>query len=298
MPLDASMLRITEFLASNDEGLLDADGDASDWLEIYNSGGDAVDLSGMHLTDNAGELDQMDVPRRDDAGIRAGTASCSPRTRTACSPAASCTPTSRSPPTASIWHSSPPTASRSSTQYDPKFPEAGRGRFLRPRDGAHRRLDDAPRQRRTGRALGSHQQRVRHDVAERRLQRRACSTIAGPDGVRLREQPGRRRSTTRRRSATTVPEHDAVAVHARDVQSDYARRHRRLTLRMRYDDGFVAYINGEYIAEANAPETLQWNSVAAGLARRRAGRAVLDFDASARDLQASASAKTCWRSMR
>jgi len=46
--LDASMLRITEFLASNDNTLLDADGDSSDWIELYNSGVDQVDLSGLY----------------------------------------------------------------------------------------------------------------------------------------------------------------------------------------------------------------------------------------------------------
>lgn len=36
----------------------------------------------------------------------------------------------------------------------------------------------------------------------------------------------------------------------------------RLTLRVKYDDGFVAYLNGVEIARRNAPATLFWNSVA------------------------------------
>ncbi len=56
------MLRITEFLASNDDGLLDADGDASDWLEIYNPGSEAVDLTGLHLTDSASNLSKWTFP--------------------------------------------------------------------------------------------------------------------------------------------------------------------------------------------------------------------------------------------
>ena len=35
-----------------------------------------------------------------------------------------------------------------------------------------------------------------------------------------------------------------------------------LQLLMRYDDGFVAYLNGHQIASANAPSTLAWNSAA------------------------------------
>ena len=33
-----------------------------------------------------------------------------------------------------------------------------------------------------------------------------------------------------------------------------------LKLRMKYDDGFVAYLNGKRVASANAPATTQWNS--------------------------------------
>lgn len=40
------------------ETILDADGDASDWIEIYNAGSETVHLAGWRLTDNAerGEL--------------------------------------------------------------------------------------------------------------------------------------------------------------------------------------------------------------------------------------------------
>ncbi|NIS53452.1 MAG: hypothetical protein GWN67_28870, partial [Phycisphaerae bacterium] len=35
-----------------------------------------------------------------------------------------------------------------------------------------------------------------------------------------------------------------------------------LTLRMKYEDGFVAYLNGQQIVEQNSPASLQWNSTA------------------------------------
>jgi len=35
-----------------------------------------------------------------------------------------------------------------------------------------------------------------------------------------------------------------------------------LTLKMKYEDGFVAYLNGQKVAEANAPSPVQWNSSA------------------------------------
>jgi len=45
---------------------------------------------------------------------------------------------------------------------------------------------------------------------------------------------------------------------------------RRLTLQMKYDDGFVAWINGERVAAALAPGDLAWNSTTAGGATHEA----------------------------
>ncbi|MBN8248503.1 MAG: lamin tail domain-containing protein, partial [Verrucomicrobia bacterium] len=48
----SSQLVINEFLASNNRGLLDSDGDTSDWIEIHNPGGSVVNLLGWTLTDD------------------------------------------------------------------------------------------------------------------------------------------------------------------------------------------------------------------------------------------------------
>jgi hypothetical protein len=44
---------ISEFVASNGSGLQDEDGDFPDWVEIHNPDATPLDLSGWHLTDNA-----------------------------------------------------------------------------------------------------------------------------------------------------------------------------------------------------------------------------------------------------
>ena len=48
---------ISEFLAGNDATLLDGDGNASDWIEIYNPDAFAVDLDNWYLTDDSGNLE-------------------------------------------------------------------------------------------------------------------------------------------------------------------------------------------------------------------------------------------------
>jgi hypothetical protein len=56
---------ISEFLAANSNGLLDEDGHASDWIEIYNPTAATVNLDGWHLTDNDNRLDKWTFPSVD-----------------------------------------------------------------------------------------------------------------------------------------------------------------------------------------------------------------------------------------
>jgi len=69
MGADSTGPVINEFMASNasvpplSEGeLLDADGDSSDWIELYNPAPQAVDLGGWYLTDDPDELTQWQFP--------------------------------------------------------------------------------------------------------------------------------------------------------------------------------------------------------------------------------------------
>ena len=62
-------LSITEFVADNDGSYLDSDGEASDWIELSNSGASAVSTDGLYLTDNASDLTRWMLP---DVTIPAG----------------------------------------------------------------------------------------------------------------------------------------------------------------------------------------------------------------------------------
>ena len=53
---------ITEFMADNDSVLADEDGDFSDWIELYNSGTDSVDLEGWYLSDDPEALEAWRFP--------------------------------------------------------------------------------------------------------------------------------------------------------------------------------------------------------------------------------------------
>ncbi|MGJ8643184.1 MAG: lamin tail domain-containing protein [Luteolibacter sp.] len=61
-PVDAGMPVITEFLASNDEVLLDSDGDPSDWIELHNPGSTSLSVAGFYLTDELDNLTKWLLP--------------------------------------------------------------------------------------------------------------------------------------------------------------------------------------------------------------------------------------------
>ena len=58
----ADSVVISEFVASNKDGLLDEDGDRPDWVELYNAGAAGVNLDGWFLTDSATNLTKWRFP--------------------------------------------------------------------------------------------------------------------------------------------------------------------------------------------------------------------------------------------
>ncbi len=61
--LDAQLVVINEFVASNDQGVADEDGDFEDWVELYNAGTALVNLEGYALSDDADNLNQWVFPQ-------------------------------------------------------------------------------------------------------------------------------------------------------------------------------------------------------------------------------------------
>jgi hypothetical protein len=55
-------IKINELVASNSASYLDETGSDEDWIELYNAGASAVDLSGYYVTDDPGELKKFQLP--------------------------------------------------------------------------------------------------------------------------------------------------------------------------------------------------------------------------------------------
>ncbi len=62
--ISAPSLVITEVMPSNKNVVFDGDGDASDWVEIYNAGNEPVALKGYTLTDDPANLGKWAFPDR------------------------------------------------------------------------------------------------------------------------------------------------------------------------------------------------------------------------------------------
>ena len=60
--IEGQTLRINECMAANSNGLLDEDGDTSDWIEIWNYGSSAVSLAGLYLSDDPQLPDLWPLP--------------------------------------------------------------------------------------------------------------------------------------------------------------------------------------------------------------------------------------------
>lgn len=58
----SSPVVINEILASNQAAETDEQGEHEDWIELYNTSNQNVDLSGFYLTDNPSNLDKWDFP--------------------------------------------------------------------------------------------------------------------------------------------------------------------------------------------------------------------------------------------
>ncbi|HNS22181.1 MAG TPA: lamin tail domain-containing protein [Sedimentisphaerales bacterium] len=59
---EAGRVVLNELLASNVDYFPDAQGEYDDWIELYNPGDVAVDVGGMHLTDNLSDLTKWRIP--------------------------------------------------------------------------------------------------------------------------------------------------------------------------------------------------------------------------------------------
>jgi CotH kinase protein/Chitobiase/beta-hexosaminidase C-terminal domain/Lamin Tail Domain/Fn3 associated len=276
--LDASMLRITELVASNHDGLADADGDNSDWLELYNSGSEAIDLSGMHLTDKADNLTKWTIPdgvTLEGGGYKVIFASSKDEvlaggelhTNFNLSAGGEYLALVGTDGTTVIDQYSPTfPAQLEDISYGPAMQQSGAPTTILPAGAAAKAIIPASN------ALGTSWREVGFDDL--------AWPISGATGLGYENNPGDAINYSSL-IATPLPSGTTGAYIRVKFNLASLADIGRLKLRMKYDDGFAAYINGVEVAEANVPETLQWDSAAGGNHDDAASIVYQEFDASA-----------------
>lgn len=258
--LDASALRLTEFVASNDGSLVDFDGNTPDWVELYNPSEAGVVLDDLYLTDDAEEPTKWSFP----AGTEIG------------------------PGGYLVVYASGDDTVKPNGEIHSSFKLSAGGEYLGliAADGSTVIDDFAPEfpNQETDISYGLAQEptgvttTLVAEGATAKAWRPTSSVfdttwtdlgfddtsfnIQGPTGLGYELSPGSGTSYSGE-IETTVPS---------GLSSLYVRVPFQLTtlagidslqLRMKYDDGFVAYLNGVEIASANADDNVQWNSFAA-----------------------------------
>jgi hypothetical protein len=62
IPSSKSPVRLNEVLPSNGNGCADEAGERNDWIELYNTSDESVDLEGYSLTDDTASPDKSTIP--------------------------------------------------------------------------------------------------------------------------------------------------------------------------------------------------------------------------------------------
>ncbi len=253
----SAQLTISEFLADNTWILADRDGDFPDWVEIYNGGASGVNLAGYHLTDDPAVLAKWTFP-----GVSLGAGEFL------------------------VVFASGKDRALAGAELHTNFQLGRSGEYLAlvEPDGVTIATGLAPAEQHQDVSYGVGQAAsIRHEAF---LMPGAPCTLLVPSADIGLAWIGEGFDDSAWRDAATGVGYeladgsypDLFGVLG-DVEGEMANQRScvylrvpfelaagatvsSLTLKMKYDDGFVAYLNGMQVADSNGPSAPEWNSVA------------------------------------
>ena len=242
---------ISELMAVNDGFLADKDGDYSDWIELHNTTAAPVDLGGWHLTDSASDLDKWTFPEGATLDANAYL----------------------------VVFASDKNIAIAGQQYHTNFKLTSGGEYLALVDDGgqvvHEYAPEFPEQftnvsygvssQSTGQTLIDADDPFRYRVPTSASDDAAWMTPGFNDaawGTGSQCLGYDSETTYLPLLETIVPTYTTTSYQRFSFDVSSPADVTALTLRMKYDDGFVAYLNGARIASHNAPATLAWNSSA------------------------------------
>jgi hypothetical protein len=259
---------ISEFLASNTTGIADEDGQRQDWIELHNASAAAVNLAGWRLTDDAGDLGKFVLPATTLAAGERLTVFASGKNRSAAgSPLHTNFSLLREGEYLALVMPDGATVASEFAPYPQQIDDVSYGAGTDPSMGADQTLVGATSPLKVispsgeNAAVDDHWREVGFDDA------------AWLDGVRSVgfDRDGTndfgpyvgRTLTAGEMPSTGAPRYTAYVRYKFDVEN--VEQFDALALSLRFDDGFIAYINGREVARANFGEDFartqpQWDS--------------------------------------
>ena len=272
-------LHITEFMELNGGSLKDEDGDASDWIELFNSGPDSVDLEGYFLTDDEAALPKWSLPalQLDKGSFLLVFASEKNR-----SVVGSELHTNFKLADGDYLALVDPDGTTVIAEFGsaadplpPQFEDVSYGLMQNGNRTPSVLIDSTP----SGTAhvpadatLGETWQALAFDDAEWT----PVTSAVGYDEATTYDShfgAGGDLDNTINNVNTTLYLRFPFSVSESGSISE-------LTLKMKYDDGFAAFLNGVRVADANAPGALSWNSDASAQHSDGEAQGLVDFDIS------------------
>ncbi len=265
---------ITEFLAVNAGGLADEDGEYSDWLELYNPAANAVNLDGWFLTDNIGLLVKWQFPATNLAAHSYLVVFASGKDRA--NVGAPLHTNFRLSSDGELLALVRPDGSSIVSYYAPRFPAQtanisyGLGMLAGPLTSLV--VVGAPAKALVPTAdVGTAWTGIGYDDS---------SWLSGATGVGFDTGTNYDTAISTDLQAQMLNGNPSAYVRVPFTVADPSQ-FQEMTLRMQYDDGFIAYLNGVEVARNNAPPNAVWNSTATdthGSEPGAAGVLQTDFD--------------------
>ncbi|RCL36375.1 MAG: lamin tail domain-containing protein, partial [Verrucomicrobia bacterium] len=274
----SARLYITEFMANNRATIEDEDGDASDWIEIFNSGDTPVDLDGYFLTDAADTLTMWRFPSVEIAenGFLLVFASGKDRRNPESELHTSFRISSDGEYLALVNSDGTSVVADFGTEENPipeQFEDSSYG--LMQGGGLTPTMFIGPTQQ--VRVIIPADDSLGGDWTEQEFDdsgwQAAQMGIGYDENDTYAQEFGANGDLGNDFNGVNTSVYIRIPFEVSDPSTIT-----NLTLRMKYDDGFVAYLNDTLVADANAPGGLTWNSEATG--NHSDGEAVtfLDWD--------------------
>jgi hypothetical protein len=274
-PADAGDLVITEVMASNSGGVTDIDGDSSDWIEICNLGGSPCNLNGYFLTDDVNDLEKWEFPAVTlDAGQYLLVFASEKNRR---NPNAELHSNFRLDKDGELLVLIRPDGQTPISGFAPTFPpQVTDASYGISTDSTIHRLVESDASLRV---------RIPSDDSLGNTWRNRTFNdsgwTSGTQGVGYERSSGYDPLIGADVEGTMYDENSGAFIRI-PFSVDDASDIDGLTLKMKYDDGFVAFLNGTRIAGANAPSgtTIPWNQRATASHSDNDAIVFQEFDAS------------------